>query len=177
MSKKLKKTKKATVPSTVIDEMKAGGADFTAAQFMGRDIIKCNSGDDAAKVYLSWMDGITDDPDVQAIWAPTGGVIPPAAHGVGLLTEANWMIHHCSTLRMNDFAGGAVPVIGGPGIGFLPLPIAVHHASVAGNYLIDLLQNPPPAYPNINLLGIGTYICTVQYVWSGVVVIIQVTKA
>lgn len=169
--------KKAKVPSSVIDEMKACGADFSAAQFMGRDIIKCNSGDDAILVSLNWIDGITDDSDVQAIWAPTGGVIPPAAQIGGLLTEANWVIHHCSTLRMNGFAGGAVPVIGGPGIGFVPLPIAVQHASVAGNYLINLLQNPPVAYPDINQLGIGTYICTVQYIWSELVVMIQLTKA
>lgn len=49
------------MPSSVIDEMKAGGADFFAAQFMGRDIIKCHNGDDAAKVYLAWMDGMTQD--------------------------------------------------------------------------------------------------------------------
>ena len=176
MSKKLKKTKKATVPSSVIDEMKAAGADYSAAQFMGRDIIKCNSGDKAAKVYLTWMDGVTDDPDVQAIWAPTGGVIPPAAQGIALLTEANWVINHCSTLRRNDFAGGAIPAIGGPGIGFVPLPIAVPHASFAGSYLINLLQNPPAAYVAINLLGVGTYVCTVQYIWSEVVVMVQVTK-
>lgn len=176
MSKKPKKTKKLTVPGSVIDEMKAVGADFSAAQFMGRDIIKCNSGDDEAKVYLAWINGITDNSDVQAIWAPKGGVIPPDAQLGALLRKANWMISHCSTLRINDFAGGVMPAIGGPGIGFLPLPIAVYHASVAGNFLINLLQNPPAAYPAINSLGIGTYICTVQYLWSGVVVIIQVTK-
>ena len=83
MSKKLKKTKKATVPSSVIDEMRAGGADYSAAQFMGRDIIKCNSGDEAAKVYLTWMDGVTDDPDVQAIWAPTAAMCVSRARHSG----------------------------------------------------------------------------------------------
>ena len=156
--------------------MRQCGAEFTAAQFMGRNIIKCTTGDRTSGVYLEWIQNVSDDPDVQAIWAPTGGVIPPPALGVPLLNEANWMIQHVSVLRMNDFAGGAVPAIGGPGIGFLGLPIPVHHASVAGNYLVNMLQNPPPLYVAINSLGAGTYICTLQYIWSDVVVAIQVTK-
>lgn len=177
MSKKLKKNGKASVPESVILEMKKCGADYTAAQFMGRNIIKCTMGDKAAGVYLEWIQNVSDDPDVQAVWAPTGGVIPPPAQVGPLLHEANWMIQHASALRMNDFAGGAVPAIGGPGMGFLGLPIAVHHAGVAGNYLLNILQNPPPHYTAINSLGAGTYICTVQYIWSEVVVVIQVTKS
>ena len=90
-------------------EMKKCGADFTAAQFMGRNIIKCTVGDKAAQVYLEWIQNVSDDPDVQAVWAPTGCVcvIPPPAQVGPLLQEANWMIQHSSALRMNDFAGGA----------------------------------------------------------------------
>jgi hypothetical protein len=181
MSKKLKIGKKATVPPSVIDQMKAAGADFqkmSAPEWMGRDIVTCTSGDDATKAYLDWMDGITDDPGVQAVWGPMDGVIPPDGQVGALLREANWMIHHCAALRMPNFAGGAIPAIGGPGAVMPPamLPIRVQHASVAGSYLINLLQNPPATYPAINLLGTGTYICTVQYIWSEVVVVIQVTK-
>lgn len=177
MSKKQKRNGKTSVPESVIAEMKKGGADFTAAQFMGRHIIKCTMGDRAATVYLEWIQNVSKNPDVEAIWAPTEGVIPPPAQVGPLLNEANWMIQHVSALGMNDFAGGAVPALGGPGMGFLGLPIAVHHASIAGNYLLNNLQNPPPLYVAINSLGTGTYICTLQYIWTEIVVVIQATKA
>jgi hypothetical protein len=124
---------------------------------------------------------MTDDDlaGVQAVWGPMGGVIPTDGQGIALLREANWMIHHCAALRMPNFAGGAISSpISGPGAVMPPamLPIRVQHASVAGSYLINLLQNPPATYPAINLLGTGTYIRTVQYIWSKVVVVIQVTK-
>jgi hypothetical protein len=77
---------------------------------------------------------------------------------------------------MADFTGGNVPAIPPPIAGFIALPIAVHHASVAGTYLITALQNPPPPYQAINNLGTGTYICTLLYAWSGVLVFIQVRK-
>ena len=132
MSKKQKKNGKAAVPESVIAEMKKCGADFTAAQFMGRNIIKCTVGDKAAEVYLEWIQNVSDDPDVQALWAPTGGVIPPLAQVGPLLQEANWIIQHVSALRMTDFAGGAVPAIGGPGMGFVHLPIGGLHSRDEG---------------------------------------------
>jgi hypothetical protein len=164
------------IPKAVVDRMKAAGVDFTAAQYQGRDILKCGVGDDAARIYLEWIDTVSDDPDVFAIFAPTGGVVPPPAQGFPLTHEANSIISHASVYQMADFAGGNIPAIPPPIAGFIPVPIAVHHASVAGTYLITALQNPPPPYQAINNLGTGTYICTLVYQCSGVAVFFQVTK-
>lgn len=49
---KQKSNPKATVPRSVIDKMKACGADYSKAKYRGRDIIKCTIGDDAAQAYL-----------------------------------------------------------------------------------------------------------------------------
>jgi hypothetical protein len=58
------------IPKAVVDRMKDAGVDFTAAQYQGRDILKCGVGDDAARIYLEWIDTVSDDPDVFAIGAP-----------------------------------------------------------------------------------------------------------
>ena len=165
----------------ILKKMEAAGGNLREAKFCGRAHIGCTVGDAAACIYLDWIkDDIHKDPDVQSNWIPTGGVLPTAAPIGPLLMEANWIIHHCSGFR-NDvhyFVGGTVPAIGPPIIGVNPpvVPVPVHDASVAGNFLIEALQNPPLAYVTINSLGTGTFICTLQYTWSNVVVHLQVFK-
>ena len=168
------------VPENVLKSMQEAGADYRPAQYQGKAYICCNNATDmATQLYCEWIKDIHEDPDVQAVFFPTGGVIPPVpATVVGLQQEANWIIHHCAGLGMNDFAGGAAPVLGPPVAGMNPpvVPVPVHHASVAGNFMIGQLQHPPTTYPTINSQGTGTFICTIQYMWSNVVVAIQVFK-
>jgi len=156
------------VPVSILKKMEEAGATFREAKYHGKAHVYCKVGDAAATIYLDWIKVIHEDPNVQANWIPPGGVLPKLPNDalvVPLLMETHWIIHHCSGFR-NDVhcVGGTSPAIGPPIPGVSPpgLQVPVQDASVAGTFLVQTLQNPPPAYATINSLEPGTLICTLQ---------------
>jgi hypothetical protein len=90
---------------------------------------------------------------------PPDGLIYP------ILIEASSIVHHYSTLKIEDFVSNAIPCIGPPlqaAIG----NVKIDHANVTQLCnLIERIRNPPMDYPIINNLRSGSYICTLSLFW------------
>jgi hypothetical protein len=170
-SKPSEKTSARGIPKNVIEEMVRKGADFEA--FDGEDLCRIcvEFGDEAWQVYEQWAETVQDDPGVQAVFAPSGGIqgsvlCPNIALGIPILMEANSIIYHYAHLLAQHFLPlpAAPPAIPGP-LNVMPiLPIYVHHAKLALSGLIQRIQDPPGNYPTLSGLASGSYICHVQQI-------------
>jgi len=89
--------------------------------------------------------------------------------------EANALIRFYAPLRLTDFAGGAAPVIPQAAAG--NMFTSVHHASFSLSKIFEAIRAPPAAgYPALAGLPVGSYICSVQHIWSNALVTVALTK-
>jgi hypothetical protein len=82
--------------------------------------------------------------------------------------EASSILHHYSTLKLEDFMSSAIPCIGPPllaAIGNIKMD-RVNVIQLCS--LIERIRNPPKDYPIINNLRSGSYICTVSLFWRSI---------
>jgi hypothetical protein len=122
-------------------------------------------GDEAWSIYKDWAMTVEDDPRIGAGFFPSAAILnsticPSLTLVHPIQVEANSLIRQYSTLRMQDFANGNVPVIAGPVAAF-PMLTNVQHATIAVSKMMEAIQAPPANYPIISGLKSGSYICTV----------------
>ncbi|TMW58905.1 hypothetical protein Poli38472_007050 [Pythium oligandrum] len=126
----------------------------------------------AWKLYQDWTELLGDvDPLVQAVFAPSTALVgtplcPPLTLVGGILNEANSIINQLAPLSTED-SGKGEDVLTGP----LQAPVMmvnVDRASVSTTVVLPVIANPGDKYPVIHAMPYGQYICTIQYVWTGV---------
>jgi len=92
-----------------------------------------------------------------------------------IMLEANALIRFYAPLRPADFAGGAAPVIPHVVAGNMFTP--VHHASFSLPKIFEAMRAPPAvSFPALAGLPLGSYICSVQHIWSNALVTVALIK-
>eukprot|EP00760_Papus_ankaliazontas_P014392 PhM_4_TR16079/c4_g3_i1/m.94330 len=157
----------------VAKRLGAAGADVTEVD--GVTVVHfASTNTEAMSVYTSWAQRI-GDPDVTVLFYGGKGTSITPASVFGVMLEAYSIAQGYQGLTMANFAGGALPpVVILPAIP--PMSPNVHHAAVAGQKLVERIQQaiPEAIFPTINTYGPGTYLCTVQNAFSATLVRIDV---
>jgi hypothetical protein len=177
------KKRNKVLPTNLVENLKVLGA--TVLDIPEEKLFKISIlfGDTAYNAFENWICSLEEniDPTVMAVVNPSPNIIgttlaPNPALTWPIQNEANSIIAHYAPLRLVDFAGGAVPVIGGVIFG-LPLGVPVAHASITLSKIFSALQNPPNVqYPTITGLSSGCYICNVIQMWSNAFVTVSLFK-
>ncbi|RHX97705.1 hypothetical protein DYB25_004226 [Aphanomyces astaci] len=166
------------VPKEVVDRMAAVGATMSSLAEGDLSLVEVRHGDPAWDEYEAWWltryVGGTMLVCASFRPSPEYHLCPSPEVGVHITWEANSVVYHCASLTLDDLADGPMAI---------PGPIAetlvlekMRDPRVALGPLIDCLRNPPDGYELLRGLSPGSYICDLQHIWSGTVVIAAVFK-
>ncbi|ETV90371.1 hypothetical protein H310_14842 [Aphanomyces invadans] len=167
----------AEVPQNVVDAMKVAGATYSTMSDGGLCMIEVRHGDHAWEVYEKWLnlfDGGTML--VCASFRPTVDefdVCPSREKGSHITWEVNSIVHHFSGLTMDNLPVGQR----------IPAPTAdtlviekMRDPRVALDPLIECLRDPPDTYETLHGLPAGSYLCDLQHIWTGTIVMMAIFK-
>jgi hypothetical protein len=164
---------RATMTFELLEKLKKAGAsvsvadDVTTVQFEAHN-------DEAMTEYTAWASSISDPPVAILVLGGKGTSVPFAATPPVIL-EAWSIVSAYQGLTMAAFAAGALPAVA-----LLAAPPAappnIYHAAVAAQKMLQRIQQPGAGFPAINAYGSGTYLCTVQQVFSATIVLIDVSR-
>jgi hypothetical protein len=175
------KKKSTKIPKRVLNEMQVLGA--LVKKLKGEDLYLVTEivyGDEAWKVYEHWGNTIESNIIVGAMFAPPENIInsvlcPNVSLGFPIQKEANSIILHYASLRIEDFQNEKLPKIPAP-IAAPKLHTNISHPTIALSKMMHRIQNPPKNYPILDSLHSGSYICTVNQQWSNAGVVIHLFK-
>lgn len=169
------------MPRRVISEMVSAGCLREKVPGEALIYLRTEVGSAAWAIFVDWASTLGEvDPPILPFWSPSaqivGTALAPALALVGpILTEVASIMSHCAPMNMAAFTMGP-PIIPGP-LCKPPLPVPIHHANVAVTGVMQQIQNPPPNYPTLANLGAGSYICHLDYRWTGASVVAAVFKS
>lgn len=148
------------IPLSIIDELKENGA--IVEKLEGEDLYIVSGiifKDKAWTAYEKWA--FNKVPRIGANFGPsfniTDALIPSDDLIGAIQREIRSIVHHCSRLENGNHSNIGPPLSAPPIFSF------VHHELSS---LMNCIQNPPDNYPVLRSLNSGSYICTIDHVWS-----------
>jgi hypothetical protein len=176
------RTFKTRVPDRVLEAAKEAGGSVTTIPEEGLFCVRCEYGDACYHVLIEWvLTTLNTDPCVTVTFAPPPRVLgtelcPPLEIVYPILIEASSIVHHCASLRSEDFVDDWPPALPAP------LPAAVdhvrlRHAQTVLHALHARIQSVnEPTYPVLSDLPSLSYVCNVSVTWANDVVVTSIFK-